>query len=329
MKRERYLSIYKAAENFFRSRHEGDEYMKKRGISKETADEFGIGAAPAKGFEFVQEMQRQGISGWELQEAGLLNSAGKAMFFNRLMFPLKDEEGNTIGFSGRIMGDGEPKYLNTGETEYFKKGDVLFNYSQAKLENKPFIICEGQMDVIAMCQAGFKNTVAAMGTAITDRQKEMLGRNGTITLCLDGDRAGTEKAIKNAMDLYPKPVNIVRLPGGHDPDEILRAEGAEGLKKHLHGYTLPQAYAIIMKEKFKTPEDANSVLRPKASHADYSKRAEIVLDRRIDVAQAVIPVLKKYSLDHRKDVEFLSDMTGFSPKDISMELSRTNERLRF
>lgn len=299
--------------------------MAKRGITPQTAEKFGIGCAPRNSEEMVRALGAKGFRKNELEEAGLLNARGGCLFFSRLMFPLRDKDGNTVAFSGRVMDDSKPKYINSPETPFFKKGEMLFNYSSARKTGKNFILCEGQMDVIAMVQAGFTSAVAPLGTAFTKQQQEMVGDN--VTLCLDGDGPGTKKALQHAAKLYPKKVRIVHLPDGHDPDEILRAEGAEGLKKYMKGLSLPQMYAVVMKEKFEKPENPN-VLRPKNSHADYSKRAEIVLDRSVDVALATIPVIRRYSLDKKADVNFLADVTGFAPKDIIAELDRANEKTK-
>ena len=325
MDRKRYLEIYKAAEKIFMSCHEGDSYMRERGIDRATAEKFGIGATPAEGY--VGKLMKQGFSMDELSTAGLAVSGG-SRFYKRLMFPLKDAKGEIVGFSGRDMtGKSPAKYINTPETQYFKKGEVLFNYSEAKKAGKPFIICEGQMDVVAMVKAGFDSAVAPMGTALTDAQKQMIAVYDTVTLCMDGDAPGTAKALKHAIDLYPMKASIVHLPDGHDPDEILRSGGGEALRKLMKGYSIPQMQAILMKEKFAMPDDM-SVLTPK-SGKDVSRRAPIILDRSIDIAMETIPYIRKYSHDRKADVSFLSKMTGFSPKDINLELSSQKEKLRF
>ena len=155
------------------------------------------------------------------------------------MFPIRDRRGRVIAFSGRILGAGEPKYLNSPDTPLFDKGRTLFNLDKAgpaSREAKRVIVVEGQMDVIALDQAGIAEAVAPLGTALTEAQLGLLWRlSPTPILCFDGDSAGQKAAVRAALRALPhvgpgRSLGFVTLPAGQDPDDLIRAERPRGAR---------------------------------------------------------------------------------------------------
>jgi DNA primase len=207
-----------------------------RGIRPETARTFGIGYAPDARGRLKAALASYGDP--LLVESGMLISVeGKEpydRFRGRLMIPIRDARGRTIAFGGRILGDGEPKYLNSPETPLFDKGRTLYNIDRAQAaarKAKRVIAVEGYMDVIALAQAGFDEVVAPLGTALTEQQLERLWRMADVPiLCFDGDAAGIKAARRAAERALPllqpgKSISIVTIPNGQDPDDLVRAEG--------------------------------------------------------------------------------------------------------
>ncbi len=217
-------------------------YLEQRGISAATQQAFGLGFAPDTRGKLEEALKEFGRD--KLIEAGLIavpEEAGRSpydRFRSRLMFPIRDQRGRVIAFSGRIIGDGKPKYLNSPDTPLFDKGRTIYNFdraSPAARDAKRIIVVEGQMDVIALDQAGFKEAVAPLGTALTENQLTMLWRvDEAPILCFDGDSAGQKaasRAIERAMpEITPeRSLAFVQLPPGQDPDDIIRSGGAGSL----------------------------------------------------------------------------------------------------
>lgn len=220
-------------------------YLERRGIMAETVRKFGFGFAPDSRGGLKHALSKFGDD--MLIEGGLLiNVEGKDpydRFRGRLMIPIRDPRGRVIAFGGRILGDGEPKYLNSPDTPLFDKGRTLYNLdlcSPASRQTGRVIVCEGYMDVIALAQAGFEDAVAPLGTALTEQQIQMLWRmTEKPLLCFDGDSAGQKAAMRAAMRALPllKPghsLNFVTMPEGQDPDDVIAASGAAALGKLLH-----------------------------------------------------------------------------------------------
>jgi len=221
-------------------------YLEQRGISAATQRAFGLGFAPDARGKLEEALKEFGRD--KLIEAGLIavpEEAGRSAydrFRSRLMFPIRDQRGRVIAFSGRIIGDGKPKYLNSPDTPLFDKGRTIYNFdraSPAARDAKRIIVVEGQMDVIALDQAGFGEAVAPLGTALTEHQLVMLWRvDEAPILCFDGDSAGQKaatRAIERAMpQVTPEhTLAFVQLPPGQDPDDIIRAGGTESLREQF------------------------------------------------------------------------------------------------
>jgi len=215
-------------------------YLRQRGFTEQTIRDFGFGLAPDNRTGLKTALKQFGDP--MLIEAGLLISVdGKApydRFRGRLMIPIRDPRGRVIAFGGRILGEGEPKYLNSPDTPLFDKGRTLYNLdkcSPASRQTGRVIVVEGYMDVIAIAQAGFGDAVAPLGTALTEQQIQMLWRmTEKPLLCFDGDAAGQKAAMRAALRALPllKPghsLQFVTLPQGQDPDDLVKASGATAL----------------------------------------------------------------------------------------------------
>ena len=203
----------------------------KRNLNRGTVGEFRIGYAPKSGKILVNFLKKKGFTEKEMAEAGLLNQYGGDLFRGRMMVPFIDTTGQVIGFTARIVGQGEPKYLNTPETLLFNKGRFIFGLNQAKeaiRKNGFVVIVEGNMDVISSHQAGVKEAVATSGTAMTEMHLKALARLSTdIRLAYDGDEAGikaAERAINMAGELGINLSVVADYQGAKDPDELIQRD---------------------------------------------------------------------------------------------------------
>jgi len=221
------------------------EYLKRRGISDETKRTFALGMAPDSRSKLKAALARFGNE--KLVEAGLLiapEGGGEPYdrFRRRLMIPIRDRRGRTIAFGGRILGDGEPKYLNSPETPLFDKGRTLFNLDRAAAASREagrLILVEGNFDAIVLDQAGIGEVVAPLGTAVTEAQIEAMWRLApSPLLCFDGDDAGQKAMVRAALRALPgvgpgRTLGFVTLPAGLDPDDLVRAGGKGALEALL------------------------------------------------------------------------------------------------
>ena len=241
------LEIHKKAAAFYyyclqsKEGRYGLDYLKKRGLTDETIRHFGLGYSDRAGNTLYRYLKQKEYPDELLKESGLFQFDEKRgpsdKFWNRVMFPILDVQGRVIGFGGRVMGDGKPKYLNSPETTLFNKRNHLYalNYARASRE-RYLILCEGYMDVITMHQAGFTNACASLGTALTSQQASLLRRfTSEVLLLYDSDGAGRAAALRAIPILKDAGISarVVPLSPYKDPDELIRAEGAEGLKKRL------------------------------------------------------------------------------------------------
>lgn len=218
----------------------GYDYLKSRGLSDETILHFGLGYAGQDGDELYRYLRQQGYSDPLLKETGLFKIEERGAydkFWNRVMFPIMDVSNHVIGFGGRVMGDAKPKYLNSPETRIFDKSRNLFGLNYAKQgKRKNLILCEGYMDVIALHQAGFTNAVASLGTAFTEQQANLMKRyTDEVLLTYDSDGAGRKAALRAIPILRSAGISgkIVYMEPYKDPDEFMKALGAEEFEKRL------------------------------------------------------------------------------------------------
>lgn len=246
-RRAKLLEINKEAAKYFyyQLRTErgsvGMEYLRKRGLSDETMNHFGLGYANKYSNDLIQYLKSKGYSEDLIRDAGLCNVDEKHgmydKFWNRVMFPIQDINHRVIGFGGRVMGDGKPKYLNSPETEIFDKSRNLYGLNFARTSRKGnVILCEGYMDVIAMHQAGFTQAVASLGTAFTSGQASLLRRYANeILLSYDSDGAGVNAALRAIGILKEAGMTgrVINLEPYKDPDEFIKALGGEEFQKRL------------------------------------------------------------------------------------------------
>ena len=256
-KRQRLLALNRDAARFFHAQLKtpagqiARDYLARRQLTAQTVTRFGLGFAPDTWDSLVRAMKALGYSEHELFDGGLVRH-GKSggvydTFRNRLMFPVIDVRGNVIGFSGRILGDGEPKYMNSPETIVFSKSHNLFALNLAKKSKCGYIIlAEGNIDVASLHQAGFDNAVASMGTALTVEQTRLLSRfTKELVLCYDNDNAGkiaTERALQilNGSEFSVKVLQLPRrLVDGEyikqDADDFIKFQGPDAFERLLNG----------------------------------------------------------------------------------------------
>lgn len=246
-KRARLLEVNKEAAKFFyyqlRQPHGavGYQYLKKRELSDETMHKFGLGYAGKNGAELVQYLRNKGFEDELIKEAGLANYSEKhglvSQFWNRVMYPIQDINHRVIGFGGRVMGEGEPKYLNSPETPVFDKRRNLYGLNFARTARSGnIILCEGYMDVIAMHQAGFTQAVASLGTAFTPEQANLLRRyTDNVLLAYDSDGAGVKAALRGIGILRDAGLSgkVINMRPYKDPDEFMKALGKEAFQERI------------------------------------------------------------------------------------------------
>lgn len=237
----------KAAKYFYyQLRTQGGEqayqYLIDRDLSEETIKQFGLGYSNKYSDDLYKYLKQDGYSDELLKQSGLMNVDEKRgmydKFWNRVIFPIMDVNHRVIGFGGRVMGDGKPKYLNSPETKVFDKSRNLYGLNIARSSRKEsLLICEGYMDVIALHQAGFNNAVASLGTALTTQQASLIKRySKEAILVYDSDEAGTKAALRAIPILKTSGVmvKVMNLKPYKDPDEFIKGEGAEAFEERIH-----------------------------------------------------------------------------------------------
>lgn len=270
-KRQILLEINKAAGKYYymllRSEHgkQAYEYFKKRELSDATMQKFGLGYSDKYSDDLYRYLRKLGYDDAILKESGLVSidevRGGHDKFWNRAMFPIMDVHNKVIGFGGRVMGDGEPKYLNSPETKVFDKSRNLYALNFARQTKKPqMLLCEGYMDVIALHQAGFDNTVASLGTAFTSGHASLLKRyTKEVYLTFDSDGAGIKAALR-AIPILKEvglTAKVINMKPYKDPDEFIKALGAEEYQKRIDAAENSFMFEIrILEQKYdmKDPE---------------------------------------------------------------------------
>ena len=218
----------------------GLKYFNERGLDNETIVRFGLGYSTKTSNDLYQYMKTFGYSDDILKESGLFSFSEKGTydkFWNRVMFPILDINSRVIGFGGRVMGEGEPKYLNSPETKIFEKSRNLYGMNFARISRKPYLlICEGYMDVIALHRAGFTNAVAALGTAFTDQHAMLIKRYvKEVVLTFDSEGAGRKAALR-AIPILKRAgiaMKVLDMTPYKDPDEFIKNLGADEYQKRI------------------------------------------------------------------------------------------------
>lgn len=234
------------------------DYLKGRELLDDTILNFGLGYSGKYGDELYKFLKSKGYKDDILKQTGLFNIDSKGFydrFRNRVMYPIMNVNNKVIGFGGRVMGEGEPKYLNSPETKLFDKSRNLYGLNVARLSRKPnIIICEGYMDVISLHQAGFNQAVASLGTALTTNQAGILKRyTDNVLLTYDSDNAGTKAALRAIPILREAglSVKVINMKPYKDPDEFIKALGKEEFQNRIDNATNSFMYEVdVMERKY-------------------------------------------------------------------------------
>ena len=286
----------------------GLDYFSFRGLDHETIVRFGLGYSNKTSDDLYRYFKQQNYSDELLKETGLFAFSEKGTydkFWNRVMFPILDINNRVIGFGGRVMGEGEPKYLNSPETKIFEKSRNLYGMNFARISRKPYIlICEGYMDVIALHRAGFTNAVAALGTAFTQQHAMLIKRYvKEAVLTFDSDGAG-QKAALRAIPILKSvgiAVKVLDMKPYKDPDEFIRNLGAEEYQKRLDN-AMP-----LIDYKLKSAARAFDLERPD--------------DRRKYVSEAIKIIKTADSAAEQEDLlKQLRDATGLTYESLRRDL---------
>lgn len=282
-RRARLLEVNRAAAKFFyyqlRTPHGevGRRYLQKRELTEETMRRFGLGYAGKNGSELVEYLKSKGFEDELIKDAGLASYSERhgmtSQFWNRVMFPIQDINHRVIGFGGRVMGDGEPKYLNSPETMIFDKRRNLYGLNYARTARSGnIILCEGYMDVIAMHQAGFGQAVASLGTAFTAEQANLLRRyTDNVLLAYDSDGAGVKAALRGIGILREAGLagKVIDMKPYKDPDEFMKALGREAFEERIAKAENSFFFEIrILKEQF----DMNDPEQKTKFHREIAKK---------------------------------------------------------
>lgn len=323
--KESLMEIQKLAASFYYlqlKKEEGKmarQYLIKRGLTEETIQQFGLGYAGKYSNQLYRYLKEKGYSDSILGKSGLITMDEKRgaydKFWNRVIFPIINANHKVIGFGGRVMGDGSPKYLNSPETLVFDKSRNLYGLNRAKSSKKPyFLLCEGYMDVIALHQAGFTNAVASLGTALTMGHASLMKRYvQEVYLVYDSDEAGVRAANRGISILREAGllVKVVHLTPWKDPDEFIQAEGKEAFEDRIRQGENGFLFSLHLLERefdFHAPEGKTAFFK------EVSKRL-IEFEEEIERTNYLEAVAKEYQVkteELRKLMEKTAIQSGFA-----------------
>ncbi|RKJ63097.1 DNA primase [Roseburia sp. 1XD42-69] len=326
--RQKLLEVNKEAGKFYymmlRSQQgsRAMEYFVKRGLLKETMQKFGLGCCGQYSDMLYRYLKQKGYEDSLLRDSGLITyderHGGRDKFFNRAMFPIMNVYNKIIGFGGRVMGDGEPKYLNSPETKIFDKSRNLYGLNFARITKKPqLLLCEGYMDVIALHQAGFDNAVASLGTSLTSGHASLLKRyTKEVYLTFDSDGAGVKAALR-AIPILKEAglsVKIINMEPYKDPDEFIKALGPEEYQKRIEGSENSFLFELRMLERQFHLDD------PEGKTAFYNEAARRLLGftEELERNNYIEAVAEKYQIGFenlRKLVYRMGTMEGMAKRD--------------
>lgn len=312
------------------------EYLKNREITNEIIKEFGIGLAIKDSKLITSMLLKKGYKEKDLINSGLVGDNEKGLhdiYYNRIMFPLYDLNGNIVGYSGRIYDSLDTaKYVNTKETPIFKKGELLYNYHRAKEEARKtgkIIVMEGFMDVIAAYKVGIKNVVATMGTAVTENQANLIKRMAKeVILCFDGDGAGAKATFScseelGKLNVIPK---VVRLEENLDPDEYIKKYGNSFLDKINNPISIMDFKLKYLKKDLNLTDQV-----------EYSKYINNVLNEVNKTDDVILKelTLQKLSTESnlgldilREKLENMNEQTKETPKEVVIQNKQTTAALK-
>ena len=321
-KRATLLEINKKAAQYFYYQLRRDngkaahDYLTGRGLSEETIRKFGLGYSDKYSDDLYKYLKSQNYTDELLRESGLFNVDERQgmydKFWNRVIFPIMDVNNRVIGFGGRVMGDGKPKYLNSPETQIFDKSRNLYGLNIARTTRKNYLIlCEGYMDVISMHQAGFTNAVASLGTALTSGHASLVKRyTQEVLLLYDSDEAGVKAALRAIPILREAGVNsrVVNLRPYKDPDEFIKAEGAQAFEKRLEAATDSFMFRVSIASGDFSMDDPQGQNRFFERCAQYLLELSDELERNLYI-EAIVKEYRRYGIsveDLRKRVNTLA-----------------------
>ena len=264
----------------------GLQYFIKRGLTEETIEKFSLGFADKYTDDLYNYLKTQEITDRVIADAHLATIKETKVydfFFNRVMFPIMDERNRIVGFGGRVLGDGEPKYLNTPDTVCFKKSNLVYGMNHARSSREEFfILCEGNMDVISLHQAGFTNAVASLGTSLTAGHARVLAKyKKKVYLSYDGDGAGMQAALR-AIPILKNAglsVKVVDLTPYKDPDELIKAAGAEEYRYRLKKALNSLFFEVFMFRRAHDMNDPEEVTRFQNETAERLARIDDEFER--------------------------------------------------
>ena len=309
------LEINKQAAQYFyyqlrtEKGQQGYQYLAGRGLSEETMRKFGLGYSDKFSDGLYRYLKSKGYQDERLRESGLFNVDERHgmydKFWNRVIFPIMDVNNRVIGFGGRVMGDGKPKYLNSPETKIFDKSRNLYGLNIARTTRKKYLIlCEGYMDVLSMHQAGFTNAVASLGTALTSGHASLLKRyTQEVLLLYDSDEAGVRAALRGIPILREAGVNsrVVNLRPYKDPDEFIKNMGSEAFEERLNQASDSFLFRVsIAESEFPMNE-------PQGQNRFFERCAQMLLELKDELERNLYieAIVKKYRSQYGVSVEDL------------------------
>jgi DNA primase len=325
------------------------EYLKKRGVDDHTARRFYLGYAPQAGPGLAGFFKKQGVSLKDAVRLGLVSDRGGERygekFFGRLMFPIADAGGKIVGFGGRVLGQGMPKYLNSAETPLFRKHATIYGLFQAKdavREKDRVLVVEGYLDVVALAQFGIADAVATLGTALTPDHVRILGRyTKNIIALFDGDAAG-RKAAARSFEIFVEAGLLGRgafLPKDHDPDSFVRAHGKAALEELLsqavpladYYFTwLEEGYGRSLEGKSRIAQEINRVLAKVRNPFEADLLIRRAVDR-LDIRETLLRAPLPSAADKRRSPEKTptAKPAASGPREDAAELSLISLMLTF
>ena len=319
-------------ENLFSKEGEvGLKYFKDRGLDSKDITHFGLGFAKKTPNDLYHFLKDSGYSDDILKKSGLINIDEKGVrdrFWNRVMFPIIDANSRVIGFGGRVLGDGLPKYVNSPETLAFDKSRNLYGLNFAKRTRRDFfLICEGYMDVIALHNAGFENSVASLGTALTALHVKLLGRyTKKVILTYDSDGAGINAA-KRAIPLLKEEninVKVLSMAPYKDPDEFIKNLGSEEFQKRIDNADNAFLWEIeVLKKDYNLNE-------PDERTSFYKEVARMLslFSEKLERENYTHAVAKRLMIEYNALFDMVNSFgntTGFIKKDVSKENKKTDD----
>ena len=305
-------------------------YLKNRGITDEMITQFGLGYSDKFSDDLYKYLKSKGYKDDEMLKAGLIKVDEKYgpsdRFWNRVMYPIIDPNNRVIGFGGRVLGDGVPKYINSQDTPVFDKSRNLYGLNLAKKsKRKGVIFCEGYMDVISMHQAGFDNAVASLGTALTVGQVNLIKRyTDRVYLAYDSDEAGTKAALRalQIMREFEMPARVISLKPYKDPDELIQNEGMEEFERRIETAVSGIMYEIDILEHNYNQNDPQE-------KTEFQKEVAKCLSRIMEPLERdnyINSVSEKYSIDVKALKEAVTAYGVSGAANIDTSVFRQQER---